>query len=149
MATAFDIVRWLRGCAERIQTGNGFLTNAGLHVHENVTLFSASDAHPLVFIGYPGADKTAEYPGQVRQEKAAEFQLAMEFEVDPEAPLLAAESAYLDLVRSVFGPGAPTITGITSYEYSGDQHIPRMAGGDYGQISVFLTIRWIEAVGRE
>jgi len=149
MATAFDIVRSIEACAVRVLQANSFLTDAGLNVHRNITKFSDADPHPLIFIGYPGADKTAEYPGQVRQEKAGEFQLSMEYEVQPIDSLQAAEYAYRDLVKAIFGPGAPPIENVVSYEYVGESHIPRLAGGKYGQMSIFLLIRWIESVGQE
>ncbi len=149
MTTAFDIVRSIEACAARVRTTNGFRTDAGLNVHRNVTKFSEADAHPLIFIGYAGADKTNEYPGQVRQEKAAEFQLSMEYEVQPIDSLQAAENAYRDLVQAVFGAGSPGIANVVSFEYVGESHIPRMAGGLFGQMSIFILIRWIENVGQE
>ncbi len=149
MTTAFQIVESLAECARRIRIANGFRTDAGETVHKNVRVFSASDVHPLVFIGYPGADSVKRYPGSARIEKAAEFQLSMEYEIQPDDDLDPAADAYRDLVVAVFGPGSPGISNVVSYEYESELHIPRLNGGKFGQMSIFILIRWIENVGQE
>lgn len=152
MATAFDIIDKLVLCAKRVTVANGFNTDAGLNVFENVREFARSDVHPLIFIGYGGSDKTAEYPGQVRQQKAAEFQFSMEFEVAPEDGLTPARKAYKDLTKCVLDSGAVAIFAgvpVISVELAGDTHVPRLAGTIYSQVTVHLLIRWIEYAGQE
>jgi len=152
MTTAFDIVDAIKVCCEDIRTDRGYLTDAGLNVQTNLPgRSSPADVHPMVVIVWPGQDKELEYPGQVRQLMAGEFQVFMEFKVQPVDDLSAARAAYLDLTRALFGPDSqPVLRNIVSgVEIAGASHFPRQSGGTLGQVTVHLLIRWIENIGQE